>query len=93
VTETQFGFDWGPVVVERVAHIEGRGYCVSVRGQHDYEGPEIQVYVSEKGRVVRAHLIRGATSVAAKETTTDPTLDRWDPDSSAGTFSGKETTT
>lgn len=58
--QTQYGFDWGPIVVERVAHIEGRGYCISIRGRHDYEGPEIQVLVSEKGRSVTAYPIRGA---------------------------------
>lgn len=57
---TQYGFDWGPLSVERVAHIEGRGYVVSVRGPKGYSGPEVQVYVSEAGRVVRAYPIRGA---------------------------------
>lgn len=58
--ETQYGFDWGPLSVERVAHIEGRGYVVSVRGPRGYSGPEVQVYVSEAGRVVRAYPLRGA---------------------------------
>ena len=57
---TQYGFEWGPLVVERVAHIEGRGYCVSIRGRADYSGPEIQVLVSEKGRRVTAYPLRGA---------------------------------
>lgn len=57
---TQYGFKWGPLDVERVAHIEGRGYVVSVRGPKGYEGPEVQVYVSEGGRVVRAYPLRGA---------------------------------
>jgi hypothetical protein len=57
---TQYGFDWGPMVVERVAHIEGRGYCVSIRGRRDYKGPEIQVLVSEKGRSVTAYPLRNA---------------------------------
>lgn len=55
-----FGFAWGPVVVERIAHIEGRGYCISVRGSDRYDGPEIQVLVSEKGKAVTAYPIRGA---------------------------------
>lgn len=59
---TRYGFDWGPVVVERVAHVEGRGYCISIRGRKDYNGPEVQVYVSEKGRVITAHPLRGATA-------------------------------
>lgn len=57
---TQYGFQWGPLNVERLAHIEGRGYVVSVRGPKGYEGPEVQVFVSEKGRVVKAFPIRGA---------------------------------
>ena len=58
--ETQYGFHWGPVIVERVAHIEGRGYVVSVRSREDYSGPEIQVLVSEKGRNVTAYPLRKA---------------------------------
>jgi hypothetical protein len=61
---TRYGFDWGPVVVERVAHIPGRGYCISIRGRHDYTGQEIQVLVSEKGRRVTAYPIRGAKAKA-----------------------------
>ena len=57
---TQYGFDWGPLVVERVAHIEGRGYCVSIRGRKEHGGPEIQVLVSEKGRRVTAYPRNGA---------------------------------
>lgn len=57
---TQYGFDWGPVRVERVAHIPGRGYVVSVMGPKSHGGPEVQVYVSEKGVSVRAYPLRGA---------------------------------
>lgn len=57
---TQYGFDWGPMSVERVAHIEGRGYVVSIRGPKEYSGPEVQVLVSEKGRCITAFPIRGA---------------------------------
>ncbi len=57
---TQYGFNWGPVVVERVAHIEGRGYCISIRSSEDYSGQEVQVLVSEKGRRVTAYPLRGA---------------------------------
>ncbi len=57
---TQFGFTWGPCVVERVAHIEGRGYCISIRGRDDRAGQEVQVLVSERGRVVTAYPMRGA---------------------------------
>ena len=66
--ETQYGFDWGPVVVERVAHIEGRGYVVSVRSRKDYSGPEVQVLVSEKGQRVTAYPLRKARVHAADTT-------------------------
>ena len=58
--ETQYGFDWGPMVVERLAHIPGRGYCISIRGRKDHKGQEIQVLVSEKGFAVTAYPIRRA---------------------------------
>jgi hypothetical protein len=47
---TEFGFEWGPMKVERLTHIEGRGYVVSVKTEH----MEVQVYVSEQGRNVIA---------------------------------------
>lgn len=51
---TQYGFDWGPVTVERIAHIEGRGYSVQVRvrGQHE---TAVEIWVSEKGRSVSVY--------------------------------------
>lgn len=58
--DTQYGFRWGPMIVERVAHIEGRGYVVSVRTRDDYSGPQVQVLVSEKGRSVTAYATGGA---------------------------------
>lgn len=59
---TRYGFRWGPMLVERMAQIEGRGYVVSIRGPKGYSGPEVQVYVSEKGRSIRAYPLRGAKS-------------------------------
>ena len=47
-----YGFDWGPLSVERVAHVEGRGYVVDVRSRERYEDG-VQIYVSEKGRSIR----------------------------------------
>ena len=58
--QSRYGFSWGPVVVERVAHVEGRGYCISVRGERWPGGPEIQILVSEKGKAVTAYPLRGA---------------------------------
>lgn len=46
----QYGFRWGPMDVIRIAHIEGRGYCLEIRTDYD----RLQVYVSEKGRKVEA---------------------------------------
>jgi hypothetical protein len=48
------------MIVERMAHIDGRGYVVSIRSTELHTGPEVQVYVSEKGRSVRAFPLRGA---------------------------------
>ena len=46
---TPYGFDWGPMTVTRMAHIEGRGYALGiVVGRRRF-----QVWVSEKGRSVR----------------------------------------
>ena len=59
---TQYGFRWGPMLVERMAHIDGRGYVVSIRSTELHTGPEVQVYVSEKGRSVKAFPLRGAKS-------------------------------
>lgn len=64
---TEYGFNWGPVVVERITHLDGRGYWVSIRGRKDYQGPEVQVLVSEKGRVVTAHPLRGAKATTREE--------------------------
>lgn len=64
---TQYGFEWGPLVVERVAHIEGRGYVVSIQGPRGYDGPHVQVLVSEKGRSITAFPLGGAKVVERKE--------------------------
>lgn len=47
----RYGFDWGPLHVERLAHVEGRGYALRIYTDHD----EVQVYVTEKGRKVQAY--------------------------------------
>ena len=47
----RYGFRWGPLVVERTAHIEGRGYVVTIQTERE----SMQVYVSEKGRRMRAY--------------------------------------
>ena len=46
----RYGFRWGPMVVERTAHIPGRGYCLTIRTERQ----SMQVYVSEKGQKLRA---------------------------------------
>ena len=50
----KYGFRWGPLVVERTAHIEGRGYVVTVRTERE----SVQVFVSEKGRNLRTYPVR-----------------------------------
>lgn len=46
---TDYGFEWGPVEVERVAHFRDRGYFISV-GSSYYR---VEIYVSERGRTVK----------------------------------------
>lgn len=60
MSATQYGFEWGPMHVERMAHIPGRGYVVTVHGPKGYAGPQVQVLVSEKGRSITAFPIGGA---------------------------------
>lgn len=45
-----YGFDWGPMSVTRLAHIEGRGYVLEVTTDH----ARLQIHVTEKGRRVTA---------------------------------------
>jgi hypothetical protein len=45
-----YGFLWGPMKVTRMAHIEGRGYSLEISTDH----VRMQVYISEKGRVISA---------------------------------------
>jgi hypothetical protein len=46
-----YGFDWGPMHVERMAHIEGPRLRAEDPTAHD----EIQVYVSEGGCKARPY--------------------------------------
>lgn len=45
-----YGFEWGPLTVERLAHIDGRGWVLGIKCGDQ----EMQVYASEKGRKLRA---------------------------------------
>jgi len=45
-----YGFRWGPLSVVRLAHVEGRGYVLSVQTEHH---PGVEVRVSEKGHVIK----------------------------------------
>jgi len=51
-----FGFEWGPMVVTRLAYVEGRGYSLEVRTKHQV----LQVYVSERGRRIQPMAVRDA---------------------------------
>ena len=45
----------GPVEVEYLAHIEGRGYALRIRPVGRAH-PDLEVWVSEKGRSIRCWL-------------------------------------
>ncbi len=47
---TDYGFRWGPILVERLIHVEGKGYSLEVRTD---AGQLVQIGVSEHGRKVR----------------------------------------
>lgn len=49
-----YGFEWGPMTVTRICHIEGRGYVLEVKTDHR----SVQIYVSEKGRVLKPEEVR-----------------------------------
>lgn len=49
---TDYGFTWGPMELTRICHVEGRGYVLEVKT----DSKNLQIYVSEKGRSVRAWL-------------------------------------
>ena len=51
---TRYGFQWGPMIVTRLAHIDGRGYSLAIETPHQ----AMQVYVSEKGRKIAAMPVR-----------------------------------
>lgn len=48
---TPYGFTWGPARVERMAHVEGRGYVLGVTTDFG----QMQIYISETGRVIRSY--------------------------------------
>lgn len=45
----RYGFRWGPMVVERLVHIEGRGYVLRIKTEYQ----DLQIYVTEKGRKIK----------------------------------------
>lgn len=51
---TRFGFNWGPMEVSRLAHVEGRGYVIEIRTGHK----SMQVYVTEAGRKIEPMEVR-----------------------------------
>lgn len=60
---TRYGFEWGPLAVERLAHIEDRGYVIGIKTEHQ----TIQIYVSEKGRKIKAYPVRKRVHYADPE--------------------------
>lgn len=57
-----YGFDWGPMSVERTAHIEGRGYALTIRTEHQ----TMQVFVTEKGRKIKPYPVRDMNALERK---------------------------
>ncbi len=55
--------DGEPFWVEMNLHIPGKGYSLSVHTDH----AEMQVYVSEQGRVIRAYEPRSKTPVLERD--------------------------
>lgn len=51
MTVTRYGFEWGPMLVERIGHIPGRGYALHIRTPYG----SMQIGVSDKGMNVTAH--------------------------------------
>lgn len=52
--ETRFGFEYGPMAIERTASLPDGGAVVSIFGSRTmFHRPSIEVYVSPKGRKIR----------------------------------------
>jgi hypothetical protein len=64
----RYGFEWGPMRVTRMAHIEGRGYCIEIATEH----ARLQVLVSEKGRKITTYPIRSASEHGTGKSNADP---------------------
>lgn len=53
---TRFGFNWGPLIVERMTHVPGRGYVVELRPEGERDNHRlVEFYISEKGKVVKIY--------------------------------------
>jgi hypothetical protein len=59
---TEYGFKWGPIVVERTCHVEGVGYVLEIRTNYKV----MQVNISEKGRKITPMPVRQALRVQNK---------------------------
>ena len=58
-----YGFDWGPLSVERLVHVEGRGRVLEVKTEHR----TLQVYCSEAGRSLRVFRVGGSELLEAPD--------------------------
>lgn len=47
--DTQYGFDWGPLRVERIAHDDRIGWVIQVRPRDAWK-PRVDIRVSPAGR-------------------------------------------
>ena len=51
---TRYGFTWGPMIVTRLCHVEGRGYSLEIVTPYQ----SMHVYVTEKGRKIEPMPVR-----------------------------------
>ena len=58
-----YGFEWGPMEVTRMAHIEGRGYVLEIRTAHR----SMQVHITEAGYRIKPMPVRVRVSGEDKE--------------------------
>jgi hypothetical protein len=50
----KYGFRWGPMTVERLAHIDKRGYVLQIKTDHQ----SLQIHVTEKGYKIKTYPIK-----------------------------------
>ncbi len=51
--DTMFGFQWGPVEVQRISAVERTNGCYRVLRVAAEHGPALDLYISPSGRSIR----------------------------------------